>query len=392
MTSSEGGADSAAESASRDTMKKSKLGDPSIIARGQFKPGTKVWAILPGFKAWPSMVLEDNQISDSMWREQIPNTVPVQFFRDHNCGWIKEAGVVSLEEGTKKNKALLKQKSIKEAYDEACDETIEFYSAREREAKYLELHSPANQDDDNEEEADDSKDKSKSKSSRSRSASSRKRSAGEKDGNGKKPSKRSKRGDEERKEKTPQEKLMTLRHRLQRIFLSDEDHKDDYNKVNELMNRVENMDVTREMLMETKIAKVLKRITALDLGEKPPANVQERSRNVLDKWQQFLTANAEQEAKPTVDMTENRNPPRENTAKINDEATSKVEAFKAEDNKNKKADLVNEQTKNIKANTAPQSKAESPMNTAADSVAKSPRKTQSIENEQNESGSANGGH
>ncbi|KAI3657641.1 hypothetical protein MP638_001360 [Amoeboaphelidium occidentale] len=87
--------------------------------------------------------------------------------------------------------------------------------------------------------------------------------------------------------KSESEILLGLRHKLQRIFLGDTLKTEDFGKVNDLMEEVERFNVTFDLLRDTKIGKVIKRLSSMVI-ENEPANVVERAAALLEKWRKLL--------------------------------------------------------------------------------------------------------
>ena len=93
--------------------------------------------------------------------------------------------------------------------------------------------------------------------------------------------------------KTDQEHLLSLRHKLQRIFLSKpEPRAQDFPRVDGIMSEVEQFPLTVDLLRNTKIGKVMKRLAVLKL-ENEPANVCTRSAQLIAKWKALLAESLE---------------------------------------------------------------------------------------------------
>lgn len=93
---------------------------------------------------------------------------------------------------------------------------------------------------------------------------------------------------QQKKEKSDFERLLNLRHRLQRIFLTEAGPRtEDFPRVDALLRQVEEFPVTFDLLKDTKIGKVIKRIANLQI-ENEPATICSRCDQLLVKWRELL--------------------------------------------------------------------------------------------------------
>jgi hypothetical protein len=96
--------------------------------------------------------------------------------------------------------------------------------------------------------------------------------------------------DPEHEYKVQHEQLLSLRYKLQKIFLTDaQPREQDFGRVDELMADVEKFPVTIDLLKSTKIGKVMKRLAALSI-QNEPAHVCSRANTLLQSWLGLIDA------------------------------------------------------------------------------------------------------
>ncbi|KAL1916223.1 uncharacterized protein VTP21DRAFT_5840 [Calcarisporiella thermophila] len=106
-------------------------------------------------------------------------------------------------------------------------------------------------------------------------------------------------------EETPKERLLRLRHRLQKFVFKDSDKRepDDFVAMDNALKKVEKFEIDLDMLRETKIGKVVKRMCSLDFGPDDKFNLNARSKVLLASWKEML-GRAEAEKKPESNLEE----------------------------------------------------------------------------------------
>ncbi|CAG8465332.1 3134_t:CDS:2 [Ambispora leptoticha] len=124
------------------------------------------------------------------------------------------------------------------------------------------------------------------------------------------------------KAETPSAKLLHLRHKLQKLTLKE--HIEDMGKIDALFTEVEKFDINIELLKESKIGKLMKKIHSLHL-EDDRHNIKYRSGELIKKWKILLTslppattASANSVSNVTVENTTNNSS--STTHKTNDES------------------------------------------------------------------------
>jgi hypothetical protein len=95
---------------------------------------------------------------------------------------------------------------------------------------------------------------------------------------------------------TDSQRLLSLRHKLQRIFLSAQPLVSEYEKVNHILTQVEQFPMTYTLLKETKIGKVVKRISAMELEQGGPSNVIERCGKLVGVWKGLIPVHGGRES------------------------------------------------------------------------------------------------
>jgi len=95
------------------------------------------------------------------------------------------------------------------------------------------------------------------------------------------------RSSKSRQSKTPGDKLLHLRHRLQRMTLKDEKELLDTEKIDEVFTEVENFPITIPLLKESKIGKLMRKIAEKNI-DPDPKRIIERSNELIRKWKCLL--------------------------------------------------------------------------------------------------------
>ncbi|ORX88046.1 hypothetical protein K493DRAFT_411114 [Basidiobolus meristosporus CBS 931.73] len=87
------------------------------------------------------------------------------------------------------------------------------------------------------------------------------------------------------KPRSPSQKLMHLRHKLQKLTMKDVIG--DMSVIDSLLKEVESFDMNLSLLRETKIGKLMKRVSQLELDE-DPFDVKDRAYMLTKKWRSLL--------------------------------------------------------------------------------------------------------
>ncbi|CAG8706854.1 14609_t:CDS:2 [Gigaspora margarita] len=119
--------------------------------------------------------------------------------------------------------------------------------------------------------------------------------------------------------KTPSEKLLHFRHKLQRMTIkSTKIELDDMGKIDEVFTDVENFPITIPLLKESKIGKLMRKIADLKI-EPDPYNIKDRSDELIKKWKFLLEAptqeGTDEDASPKMAAQVEGNSPQHKTVK-----------------------------------------------------------------------------
>ncbi|CAI2171335.1 478_t:CDS:2 [Funneliformis geosporum] len=90
-----------------------------------------------------------------------------------------------------------------------------------------------------------------------------------------------------RQSRTPGDRLLHLRHKLQRMTLKDDVESLDMDKIDEVFTEVENFKITIPLLKESKIGKLMRKIAEKDF-DPDPKRIIERSNELIRKWKCLL--------------------------------------------------------------------------------------------------------
>lgn len=242
------------------------------------KAGDVVWAKMKGFPAWPGVVFSGDNMPLALRDKKCPGScVPVVFFGPRkDCSFINISSLKPFKEFKSKYEKGYKSKEFKNAVKEAAENPeslIEFdYDELEREIERVKQEEKTRKKDQK-----SSPKKRKSQAEETRSSKRTKSSEDDQD---------------VKRAKTPYEILLGLRYRLQKIFLTQEGpRKEDFYRVDNLMKNLENFNVTFDLLKQTKVGKVIKKIAQLKLEEEP-AKVVDRSSALLDKWRKMVASDS----------------------------------------------------------------------------------------------------
>ncbi|KAI3649170.1 hypothetical protein MP228_007024 [Amoeboaphelidium protococcarum] len=324
--------DSVDEEKIEPTGHKSKL---EISAESdEIKQGTVCWFKMRGFPHWPALILSHDNLPPQL--RLIPkakiaaNSYPVIFYGTREVAFAQKQDIIvpylgkNYEQFSKKATAGKGHKQLALAIAEAMTpELLDFdYSSAPviEEEEEEEILDQQDQDDEDDSGVDGKQKAVKSKKTKRRqseadatstkSTTKRKRKIvdDDQDDTAVKQNKRNKRytiangsgkvqdqrvSVEPVVKRNPAERLLALRHRLQKIFLSPEGPLvNEFHRVDSLLTELESFDLTFDMLKESKIGKVLKRISTLQFTSQSeePHNVLARSNALMDKWKSMLMA------------------------------------------------------------------------------------------------------
>ncbi|GES98734.1 zinc finger CW-type PWWP domain protein 1 isoform X3 [Rhizophagus clarus] len=123
------------------------------------------------------------------------------------------------------------------------------------------------------------------------------------------------RSSKSRQSRTPSDRLLHLRHRLQRMTLKDDIEILDTEKIDEVFTEVENFRITIPLLKESKIGKLMRKIAEKNI-DPDPKRIIERSNELIRKWKCLLETptheGSDGETSPkTVTQIESESPNRE---------------------------------------------------------------------------------
>ncbi|KAK4054265.1 hypothetical protein OIV83_001291 [Microbotryomycetes sp. JL201] len=276
-----------------------------------YETGDVVLGKLKGYPAWPGHIV-DNESAPPKVRKEKPakskSSYLVQFFPTGDFAWLSARDISTL--ATQEIDAFLNSKGKKKAdlvnaYETARDpETWKEQKAQEAaayEAWMNELPADDNIDQLASDEESGKKRKRKSDAAEKKASGEKKAKKAKLQGGSKaeaeekpedKPaSKKAKAGSESDSPELKQ--VRDWRHKLQKVFVSQKPPtSEDMTKCKEYFAAMEDFDMKKEWLAETKLAKVLKRIAQMKDGEIPDNdqyNFRGRSSALAAKWSTQVT-------------------------------------------------------------------------------------------------------
>lgn len=295
----------------------------------EMAPSSIVWAKVKGFAWWPGQILEENHVPGNVLRVKPTSfkTLAVFFWGTYEYAWCATDMLRPFEEHyeelSKKNKKPAFVKGLKEARDPATrqkilqkmvigkieanpdledaeayeDEDDKAYSHKKKSSrrKSNPVSKKRSEEFVEDEEETDAGDKAaKARVSKKRRASeppadlkskrSKKESAEEEDDreddNGEDGKEES---NKDKDTKSPLEKLKRLRSKLQRFLQTDHTEPDHFVKADRSMSEVESFEIDLDLLITTKIGKVVRKISKMELPV-DTYNLLSRSNAVMEKW------------------------------------------------------------------------------------------------------------
>ncbi|GAA5911872.1 hypothetical protein JCM6882_005224 [Rhodosporidiobolus microsporus] len=270
-----------------------------------YNPDDVVLAKIKGYPAWPAQVIEHDKAPPKVRREKpkAKNPYLVQFFPAGDYAWQAAKDLTPLTPKeidawlTSGNK---KKADLFEAYQVAQDPKEWNQRKADEQAEYEELLAQAGAEDDEDQLASDGGEASKDKSKKRKRASE----AGKKDdkkkgkADGKKAGKKGEDGaPASKKAKTSTEDsnaelVKSWRHKLQKVFLGKgAPAAEEMPKCAEYFDAMENFEMKEEWLKESKLNKVLKRITLMtdsSIPDEDKYSFRSRSTALANKWAQLV--------------------------------------------------------------------------------------------------------
>ncbi|KAJ3181583.1 hypothetical protein HDU85_003525 [Gaertneriomyces sp. JEL0708] len=284
------------------TPKSAKRGDEEENVKSDYAVGDLVWAKLKGYPWWPAKVQDEAELPEEVKAQKRGTSVqfPVFFYGSRDYAWFTPVDLKPFEEHkdslSTKNKTTLFVKALKEAEDPSI---IEREIAEAEERKKKKSATPAKRRA-SVGEAGSSKKKSKKEESKSKTPKSasktpktpKKKTIEYSDDEPETPVKRSRKkrdaddengmsdGEDKRKKNEDEsdhdvalKRLMRIRSKLQ-PFIKAHDGKPgeavdekEYEEVSKKFLELENFDYTIALLTESKIAKVIKFMTRLEISD-----------------------------------------------------------------------------------------------------------------------------
>ena len=251
------------------------------------KPRDRVWAKVKGYPWWPGFVVAHEHCPLFLMKQMVRGamSVPVLFCGTRDYAWVNPMEIRPYEpfksensKGTKTAKFKLALKEIEqpELFEEYFqdfankDESQQPWVVGEEETAKEEVKPGAN----------------KRKSGAHDVASNKKM---KRESTGGKLARRSSTisAKSSAASRSASEQLLSLRHRMQKIFLGDALRTEEFDRVDEVMTKIEQFPMTFDLLKDTKIGKVIKRISLMKM-ENEPANVVKRSTELLEAWRKLL--------------------------------------------------------------------------------------------------------
>ncbi|KAG9294428.1 hypothetical protein G9A89_001933 [Geosiphon pyriformis] len=101
----------------------------------------------------------------------------------------------------------------------------------------------------------------------------------------------------------PVDKLLYLRHKLQKLTLKEQIDKQDMVKIDSLFKEVEEFKITIELLKGSKIGKLMKKIFALDI-EQDHFSIKNRAGELIKKWKILLATGVPEATSPKTSQIE----------------------------------------------------------------------------------------
>ncbi|GAA5915108.1 hypothetical protein JCM8208_002629 [Rhodotorula glutinis] len=273
----------------------------------QYSAGDIVLAKLKGYPAWPGQIVDIADAPVKVQKDKPPkakNTHLVQFFPVGDFAYLpsRELSLLTPREiesyissGNKKKGDLLT--AYKTAQDPAAWRTERADKLAEWEAAQQQIML-AGEEDQLASDGEGKKDKKRKRATPANGAAAKKNSKAVKKDDAAPAAKKAKTTNANTDD--PAETVKTWRHKLQKVFLGKgELSADEMPKCVEYFDAMENIDMKKEWLVESKLAKVLKRIALLKDGSIPNEDkysFRERSSALANKWNAILGGSNESPA------------------------------------------------------------------------------------------------
>ncbi|KAI9146028.1 hypothetical protein BKA69DRAFT_1121205 [Paraphysoderma sedebokerense] len=354
--------ESSAQSSKTSKAQAKKKSKKSVSApERSYAPGDYVWVRMKGYPTWPGRVLQESEVPARIPKQAQSKVqkYPILFFGTHDYGYHTASEMYPLDEFWDNFSDGAKKKDFVAAVAEAKDNRDILNELIARSLQPEDVTMSAADENELVDSADDMAAEGKKRKSKKRktgeqsdedavAAKKRKKSAGKKVAGEEKPKKARKSqapaeaaggrksnrrsataeaGTEEstpaeskqKKSKSPAEILLSYRHRLQKWLAKKKDESGNYiaaeneiewDKVTEVLNNVENFEVTAELLKETKILKVIKVILSTTYShpieeELAKCQVREKCRTIMAKFNPIVSGTSEDKAEaPEAPATE----------------------------------------------------------------------------------------
>ncbi|GAA5879193.1 hypothetical protein JCM8547_008394 [Rhodosporidiobolus lusitaniae] len=336
----------------KSTRTSESTSDPSRV----YNAGDIVLAKIKGYPAWPGQVIEHDKAPPKVAKEKPKgkNIALIQFFPTGDYAWTASRDISTLTSreidayvsGSKKKGSLL------EGYKIAQNPQEWNQQKADAQAEYEELMAQAAEDED-ELASEEEGAKGKGKDKKRKRASEVKKPEGKKK-DSKAGAKKGKKEDGEpasKKAKTSgsdegAEQVKTWRHKLQKVFLGKSNPAaDEMPKCAEFFDAMEACDMKKEWLQESKLNKVLKRITLMQddaIPDEDKHSFRPRAIELLKKWSPLLNG-TESSPKPAEGASDEAAAPAENgDEKEDDAAEAKADDAAAADEEKADADAAEE--------------------------------------------------
>ncbi|PVF97043.1 Tudor/PWWP/MBT [Serendipita vermifera] len=322
----------------------SKSPAPAAAAKPvhEFKVGDVVLSKVKGFQAWPSVIIDGENVPHSVKSEKPKGSSYhcVRFIPLGEFGWPAAKDIVPLtpemiDSFLEKDK---KKGSLYKGYETAKNPAKWILTKEEELQKQIETEANAEEDqlaDETEEKktkkrkapeakgarkkkpAKDEEETSSKKKGQARTV--RKRKAGEESEDEAKPSKKKAKKEDEEEAALVNDpeasKIKEWRHQLQRAFLRDQVKPEAkaLPEYDEIFNTIESYQgLTIQYLSYSKIGKVMKKISQLPDDYIPDGDGQfrfrERAGKLVTEWQQILTAKSKETEGATLNGTDEKSP------------------------------------------------------------------------------------
>ncbi|KAJ3281251.1 hypothetical protein HDU79_010910 [Rhizoclosmatium sp. JEL0117] len=264
-------------------------------------PGVLVWAKVKGYPWWPGRVEHEDALPQNIVKikPKQPATphVPILFCGTRDYGWMALDCLKLFEphkdELSKKNKTVAFLNAVKEANNPDCLNTVKSSGKRKKDDDDLEDGAGDNDGDESATEGA-SGGAAKKKKVNNKDSSDAKAEKPKKEKKAPAPKKAVVKEEppappKKEDNRSPEEKLKRLRSKLQFFLQNEHSTPEHHSRADKYLTDVEKFEVNVDLLLNTKIGKVMRRISEMQL-ENDTFNIVERSKKVVELWKSVIDA------------------------------------------------------------------------------------------------------